>query len=157
MATKKAELDALETTLVNKKAAHGKATKGEADAQMLRDETQALLKAAETFLAETKKNCATKADEWAMRTRLRTEELSGIMKATQILESGSVTFEESATTFFQLSKGVRVGKAISKLRSLASRTKSLRLASLGVKMRLAAESMNGAGNAAFKQVLHAID
>jgi chromosome segregation ATPase len=54
-------------------------------------------------------------------------------------------------------QGVKVSKALQKVRSLATHTKSLRLASLGVKIRLAAEAMSGSGNAAFKQVLGAID
>jgi len=45
-----------------------------------------------------------KASEWAERSRLRTEELTGIAKAIQILSSpeASSTFQSSGTTFVQV-------------------------------------------------------
>merc|ERR550514_2660227 len=58
-----------------------------------------------TLIEKTKESCKAKADEWAERSRLRTEELAGIGQAIDILTSDEATaiFKRSDTTFVQLS------------------------------------------------------
>merc|ERR1719321_754971 len=85
MATKKAEQATLEATL--EKQSHDEAHKSKAlsDAKTQRDDTDAQMRADQTFFEDTKAACKVKAAEWAERSRLRTEELTGIAKAIQIL------------------------------------------------------------------------
>ena len=47
----------------------------------------AQLEADEKFFEDTKQACQTKATEWSVRTRLRTEELNGMQVAIKILSS----------------------------------------------------------------------
>merc|ERR1719473_438648 len=103
IATKQEELAALKTTLANKTATLGEKTKDLADSKTLRADTEAQLKEDEAFFADTKEACSAKADEWAERTRLRTEELGGIAQALKTLDSDEARkiFESSATTFVQ--------------------------------------------------------
>merc|ERR1719379_714535 len=70
---KQSEFDALITT--------------KTDDQKKREETEDELKAAEEFLETTTEACKAKADEWAERSRLRTEELAGMNQAIDILTS----------------------------------------------------------------------
>jgi len=116
MATKKAEQATLESTL--EKQSHDEAHKSKAlsDAKTQRDDTDAQMRADETFFEDTKAACKVKAKEWAERSRLRTEELTGIAKAIQILSSdeASSTFQSSGTTFMQV-------------RSVSSKSKDYRL------------------------------
>merc|ERR1719178_395042 len=93
-ATKDSELATLKATLEKKKETLGEDTKTMTDSEVERDETQAQLKADEKFFEETKSACKAKADDWAERSRLRTEELAGINKAIEILTSN-----EAAATF----------------------------------------------------------
>merc|ERR1719197_1272449 len=76
-ATKSAELTTLQATLEKKKETLATDTKTMTDSIVERDETQAQLADDEAFFEETKKACKAKADEWAERSRLRTEELAG--------------------------------------------------------------------------------
>merc|ERR1719321_1821659 len=103
MATKKAEQATLETTL--EKQSHDEAHKSKAlsDAKTNRDDTDAQMRADEKFFEETKDGCKVKAGEWAERSRLRTEELTGIQKGIEILTSpeARATFSSSSTTFLQ--------------------------------------------------------
>merc|ERR1719502_31575 len=71
-----------------------KDTKTMTDSVVERDETQAQLGSDEKFFEETKKSCKQQADEWAERSRLRNEELAGIVKAIEILTS-----DEAQATF----------------------------------------------------------
>jgi chromosome segregation ATPase len=104
MATKKAEQATLQATL--EKQSHDEAHKSKSlsDAKTQRDDTDAQMRADEIFFEDTKDACKVKASEWAERCRLRTEELTGISKAIQILSSSdaSQTFHSSGTTFVQL-------------------------------------------------------
>merc|ERR1712000_512671 len=87
MATKKQEQETLEATLEKQERDSAKKTKELSDSKITRDDTEAQLKADEVFFEDTKAGCKTKAGEWAERSRLRTEELTGIQKAIEILSS----------------------------------------------------------------------
>merc|ERR1719321_344491 len=71
-----------------------------------REETEDELKATEEFLETTTEACKAKADEWAERSRLRTEELAGMNEAIDILTSdeASATFATATAGFVQLSE-----------------------------------------------------
>merc|ERR1719160_278368 len=89
----------------------------------------------------------TKADEWAERSRARTEELSGISKALEILSSDAAKEQFSKAikpgmekTFLQTDQKIHAvkkpqQKAFEALTSRAKKVKSLRLASLAAKVQ----------------------
>merc|ERR1719172_111924 len=78
-----------------------------------REETQDELKATEEFLETTTEACKAKADEWAERSRLRTEELAGMNEAIDILtaDEASATFATATAGFVQLSEERKLQKA----------------------------------------------
>merc|ERR1719313_2935037 len=81
MTTKSDDLKKLEKALADKELNEGNDAKQLATDQKEREETQDELKAAEEFLATTTDACKSKANEWAERTRLCTEELAGMNQA----------------------------------------------------------------------------
>jgi len=74
-----------------------------ADLDMTRDETQASLIADERFFVDTRDACKARADTWAERIRMRTEEKSGISKAIGILDSDDAkeTFGRATSLFLE--------------------------------------------------------
>merc|ERR1719337_502960 len=103
-ATKTKDLGLLQATLVKKNKENGDETKDLAEDEQEREETQAQLDTDEAFFETTKESCKAKADEWAERSRLRTEELAGIGQAIDILTADEATaiFKRADTTFVQL-------------------------------------------------------
>eukprot|EP00747_Dinoflagellata_sp_TGD_P155708 gnl/TRDRNA2_/TRDRNA2_177604_c2_seq33.p1 gnl/TRDRNA2_/TRDRNA2_177604_c2~~gnl/TRDRNA2_/TRDRNA2_177604_c2_seq33.p1 ORF type:complete len:703 (+),score=271.51 gnl/TRDRNA2_/TRDRNA2_177604_c2_seq33:67-2175(+) len=140
MSTKKQELETLEKTLQKQTSDEADKSKQLADSQATLDDTKEQLKADEAFFADTKQGCKDKAAEWAERTRLRTEELQGITKAIEILNSPEAqkTFQSSESTFVQLSSKTQPKNSVvrtdaySKLRTLATKYHSVSLAELAV-------------------------
>merc|ERR1719281_842893 len=104
MTTKTDDLKKLEKALADKTLNEGNDAKQLATDQKEREETQDELKAAEEFLATTTDACKSKANEWAERSRLRTEELAGMNQAIDILtsESSKSTFTTAHMGFVQL-------------------------------------------------------
>merc|ERR1711871_1009031 len=136
-ATKDSELATLKATLEKKKETLGEDTKTTTDSEVERDETQAQLKADEKFFEETKSACKAKADEWAERSRLRTEELAGVNKAIEILTSdeAAATFGRATSMLLQTEKRASMkssGKhaAFQAVKSLAHKHHSLRMAAM---------------------------
>merc|ERR1719375_2359744 len=99
-----------------------------------------------TLFDSTKKACTSKAAEWNERVRARTEELSGVTKALEILTS-----DENRALF---SKAIKPGmetlflqtdsesqdpqrRAYNSLKVHATKAKSLRLAALAARVRMA--------------------
>jgi len=78
MATKRQEKATLEATLQQQETDQATKTKKLKESQVLKDDTVDQLNADEAFFADTKEACAAKANEWSVRTRLRTEELNGM-------------------------------------------------------------------------------
>merc|ERR1719146_99221 len=105
MATKRQELATLEATLQKQETDKAAKTKKLSESEVLLDDTTAQMKADEDFFEDTKQACQTKATEWSVRTRLRTEELNGMQVAIKILSSPDAkkTFGASTSTFVQLS------------------------------------------------------
>merc|ERR1719379_209929 len=99
--TKTADLKQLEKALTDKTMNEGDDAKQLATDQKEREETEEELKATEEFLETTTDACKAKADEWAERTRLRTEELAGMNQAIDILTSDTAkgTFATAVDTF----------------------------------------------------------
>merc|ERR1719379_276863 len=102
--TKTADLKQLEKALTDKTMNEGDDAKQLATDQKEREETEDELKATEEFLETTIDACKAKADEWAERSRLRTEELAGMNQAIDILTSDDAkgTFATAVDTFVQL-------------------------------------------------------
>merc|ERR1719235_2752798 len=105
MSTKSQELATLKSTLENKQTSLGETSKNLADSQEEKAATQAQLDDDEAFFEDTKEACKSKADDWAERSRLRTEELAGINKAVEILTSdeAQATFGRATSMFLQSS------------------------------------------------------
>jgi len=140
VATKKAELATLEATLERTELSAAEATKTLADSKGSLDDTKETLATDETFFADSKESCKTKAGQWAERTRLRTEELAGMGQAISILSStdAQATFKSATTTFLQLSSVVESddrSKAYMRVKGLATTYKSLTLAKIAVAIK----------------------
>jgi len=142
METKEAELKTLEATLQQTEGDEASKTKQHADDKELLDDTKKQLEIDEEFFQQTKTSCKTKAEEWAERTRLRSEELSGIAKAIEILgdPENNKVFENATSTFVQLGSQRNRGsdarrEAYQKIASVATRVQSLRLARLAVEVK----------------------
>merc|ERR1719482_32247 len=158
MATKKESLETLQTTLTSKKETLGEDTKTLANAKLESDETANQLREDEAFFIEARDNCRTKADEWAERTRLRTEESAGVQKAIAILEGGADTIASAQSMMLQMrqKRAMRQSgddqrhKALSVLRRLVSEHHSIRLASV-------ASMVQTSSKAEFPLVMEAID
>jgi hypothetical protein len=103
--TNKADLALLKKNRNTKELGEGNDVKDLATEQKKREETQKQLDADEAFFETTKESCKAKADEWAERSRLRTEELAGMNQAIDILTSddASSTFATADSTFIQMS------------------------------------------------------
>merc|ERR1719181_2344545 len=145
IATKKEELATLQATLESQETDQAAKTKKLKESQVLKDDTTDQLNADEAFFADTKDACKSKASEWSIRTRLRTEELAGMDEAVKILSSGDAkkTFEKSATTFLQLASIKKhradssgASKAYNQLKKLATQFKSVRLARIAATVQL---------------------
>merc|ERR1719281_1327224 len=102
--TKTDELKKLEKALTDKTMNEGNDVKQLATDQKEREETEEELASTEEFLETTIDACKAKADEWAERSRLRTEELAGMNEAIDILTSDSAkgTFTTAHMGFVQL-------------------------------------------------------
>merc|ERR1719236_126790 len=154
-ATKTAELTTLKATLEKKKETLATDTKTMTDSIVERDETQAQLADDEAFFEETKDACKAKADEWAERSRLRTEELAGVNKAIEILTSdeASATFGRATSMLLQTSqRTTHPGRdaAFSTLKALAGKHHSLRMAALAALVQTSTEGH-------FDQVIVSVD
>merc|ERR1719389_357704 len=98
------DLKQLEKALTDKTMNEGDDAKQLATDTKEREETEDELKATEEFLEPTIDAGKAKADEWAERSRLRTEELAGMNQAIDILTSDDAkgTFATAVDTFVQL-------------------------------------------------------
>jgi len=153
MATKSQELATLKSTLENKQTSLGETSKTLADSEEEKAATQKQLDDDEAFFETTKDACKSKADAWAERSRLRTEELAGINKAVEILTSdeASATFGRATSMFLQTSADAEApkNKAYTALKAVARKYHSLRLAALAATVKTTA---TGHFNAVIKTV-----
>lgn len=146
IATLKEELKNLEATLMEKEAKKAEAEQILADASQELDDTTAQLKADIEFFDVTKAGCVRKAEEWSERDQGYTSELKGIEKALEILTSDDAkelfgkAIKPGKETFMQLSvtgdASAPRNKAYAALKDAATKSKSLRLASLASAVRM---------------------
>merc|ERR1719217_571179 len=139
METKRADLALLQKTLTKKTAEQGDDAKQLSDDEAERKETQKQLDTDEAFLDTTTESCKKKADEWAERSRLRSEELAGINQAIDILSSpeAKATFATADTTFIQTASKQTDSErteAYNILKRYAKKTDNVRLAMLASKV-----------------------
>merc|ERR1719498_2157471 len=131
------------------------------DSAVERDETQAQLGSDEKFFEETKKSCKQQADEWAERSRLRNEELAGIVKAIEILTSdedqatfgraNSMLLQHAQRGSLKLQARERAQKALAGLKKIAKKEHSLRLAAVSASL------VQLASKGAMEPVINAVD
>jgi hypothetical protein len=133
MDSKKKDLDLLSSSLTSKSSSSADDGKSLADSQLAREEAEEQLKADEEFFTSLKQGCKDQANQWAQRSRVRTDELSAINQAMDILSSDSATatFNASASTFVQVaeSRSPRA-KVYNELKKAATKSRSMRLAAL---------------------------
>jgi len=146
METKKLEEKTLKATLGKQESTSADKTKDLADSRTKLEDTKDQLAADEEFFAKTKTSCKDKASAWAERTRLRTEELHGIAKAIEILDSDEAkeTFKGATTTFLQVAaepkkaaaQERKAAVAFSKLRTLYQKFGGLSLAEVAAQAKM---------------------
>uniref|UniRef100_A0A7S4QJE2 Uncharacterized protein n=1 Tax=Alexandrium monilatum TaxID=311494 RepID=A0A7S4QJE2_9DINO len=141
MATKRSELQTLQLTLDKQNLDKADKTKSLADQQQLKDDAEAQLAADEEFFVDTKAACKLKATEWSERSRLRTEELTGIRQAVAILSSPEAQqiFANATAppaSFVEVSSSGRSrASAYERLLALARRHPDLGLEQLAARVR----------------------
>merc|ERR1719235_2835321 len=146
MAVKNKEMHTLTETRRVKEEDKAVAETDLATASQALDDTTEAMNADTTLFDSTKKACTSKAAEWNERVRARTEELSGVTKALEILTS-----DENRALF---SKAIKPGmetmflqtdsesqdpqrRAYNSLKAHATKAKSIRLAALAARVRVA--------------------
>merc|ERR1719387_2907721 len=144
MAVKAKEMATCTATRTKKEGEKAAAEKELADAQQDLDDTQKQMKAYTELFDTTKKICTSKAAEWNERVRARTEELSGINKALEILTSDDARalFNKAIkpgkeTSFLQINsmESSPRFRAYETLKQHATQAKSLRLAAVAATVK----------------------
>jgi hypothetical protein len=147
MSAQAKEMKTLSDTKTKKEGEKADAEKVQADTEQELDDTKTQLEASIALFDNTKKICTSKAAEWNERVRARTEELSGINKALEILTSDDAkalfnkAIKPGKETFLQISSVQGVSKpevrnkVYSVLKNAATASKSLRLASIAATVR----------------------
>jgi hypothetical protein len=142
MATKKEERETLTATLQKQETDQAAKSKKLSESMVTRDDTADQLAADEKFSDTTKEGCQTKATQWSVRVRMRTEELNGMQLAIKILSGGAKTFESSTSTFVQLAAVTKHSerssdraKAYNQLKALATQFLSRNVAKIAVEVK----------------------
>jgi len=135
MVTKRREHSDMKGSLRTETKASAERSRAVALSKATLDDTKDALDADEHFFTSSKEHCQAKANSWAQRTRLRSQELSGISKAIGILNSDEAkkTFS-SATKFLQVSAVVHHPReeAYSRLKSVAAKFQDIKLAQIAI-------------------------
>jgi chromosome segregation ATPase len=164
IATKQKEMIEMQESVKKKTAQKAEAEVMLAEATQAYDDTEAELNHDIEFFDVTKEACGATADEWSDRKALREQEIEGVKKAIEILDTDDARqlFDdaiqeghqggEKAASFIQVSSdvGAPARMAFGALKAKAASTKSLRLARVAVKVIQAK-----AGH--FDEVIKAID
>jgi len=141
MSTKRSEHATLTATLERQTLDEAEKSQTESESQQLRDDTIAQLKADEQFFADAKNGCKVKAGDWATRTRLRTEELNGMIQAISILSApdAQAIFANSSATFLQVGSVDHENKArdaaFERLKAIARKAGSESLAEIAADLK----------------------
>eukprot|EP00933_Yihiella_yeosuensis_P022242 TRINITY_DN174_c0_g1_i1.p1 TRINITY_DN174_c0_g1~~TRINITY_DN174_c0_g1_i1.p1 ORF type:complete len:705 (-),score=224.58 TRINITY_DN174_c0_g1_i1:55-1863(-) len=136
------ELVQMKSTLAEQMATNGDSIKALADAKMLRQETEIELEADEKLLTETEDSCELKKHQFEARTLLRNEELAGITKAIEILDSPEARAKFASSGAVSLVEKIAGSKhdqnrekAYNAVKALASQYKNVALAQLANHIR----------------------
>jgi len=121
-----------------------------ADTTKAYDDTEKQMEADTEFFDQTKAACKSKHEEWTLRSKLRAEELDGIDKALEILtgddaralfdksiKPGVESFLQVASTpsLLQNSATAAAAKAYNAVKAQVTKSHSIRLAALAVRIR----------------------
>ncbi|CAK0847848.1 unnamed protein product [Prorocentrum cordatum] len=163
IATKQKEMVDMQASVKEKSAQKAEAEVMLAEATQAYDDTEAQLNHDVEFFDATKQACTTTAGDWSDRRALREEELAGVKKAIELLDSDDARtlFDTAiqdghqgghAASFVQISSdvGSPARLAFGALRAKAASAGSLRLARVAVRVAQAK-----AGH--FDEVIKAID
>merc|ERR1719247_2475951 len=160
IATKLTEMNEMKATKAKKEGEKAEAETNLAQTQQTYDDTTAQMEADIAFFDATVKACKDKSAEWTERKAMREEELEGIDKALEILNSDEdrELFAKAIkpgmeTSFLQISSDESTSatsNAYKALKKAATESHSMRLASLAASVRMAK-----AGH--FDGVMEAID
>merc|ERR1719379_1849277 len=165
MAEKEKKNQVLKNMVTEKSAEKAEKSKMLAENEQLLEATQGQLKEDEEFFAAATESCKSKSAAWDERSRLRTEELSGIAKALEILTSDEAkatfksatetrpvdTFGSDGVTFVQVAEEQDPAKKAYKvLQKVIGTSKNIQLARLAVAVKASAKGH-------FDEVIEAID
>merc|ERR1719482_2281561 len=87
MSAKNGQLDTAKSALLDKSAETGARATALSDSKEEKEDKEGQNDRDEGFVSSTKAACETKADEWAVRTKLRNEEIIAISEAIQVIHS----------------------------------------------------------------------
>jgi len=145
MGVKANEMSTMANEKMKKEEQKAAAEKEQAETTEEYDDTTKQMKEDTAFFDEAKKSCNAKADEWSERVRARTEELSGIEKAIEILTADDAKalfnkaikpgMEMSFLQVDQVSGDSPRTRAYKLLKAGATATGSLRLMSIAAAMK----------------------
>jgi hypothetical protein len=154
------QMEAIDMNTIKARSADEKAEAESdlADATATYDTTTDQMKSDIKFFDETRDACDNKHKEWTLREKMREQELAGVEKAMEFLSSDEARdlFAKSiqpGVGFLQIKEDdsqAATFKAYGMLKAMATKSKSLRLASLAVRVRT-----TKAGH--FDKVIKAID
>jgi chromosome segregation ATPase len=135
MESKKEELETMEDTLETQTMDEAEKTKAVAESKEIIDRAKEQLEADSKAFTEAKKVCEEKALEFNKRAHLRTQELTGIEKAIEILTDPDAAEKLKAAqdNFLQwssISSHRSSAKAYTVLRKVAAKSKNLRIGRL---------------------------
>jgi len=139
METKANELQTLQATLEAQETDEAHKDMKLSESISTRDDSKKQVSADEEFFEDTKKSCNRKANQWAVRSRMRAEELVSIQTAIGILGDSKAmeVFNSSSSSFLQISssnKGRRV-KTYKKLKRLSAKYGGLALAQVAAQFK----------------------
>eukprot|EP00746_Dinoflagellata_sp_MGD_P163538 gnl/MRDRNA2_/MRDRNA2_91633_c0_seq1.p1 gnl/MRDRNA2_/MRDRNA2_91633_c0~~gnl/MRDRNA2_/MRDRNA2_91633_c0_seq1.p1 ORF type:complete len:525 (+),score=197.58 gnl/MRDRNA2_/MRDRNA2_91633_c0_seq1:1-1575(+) len=142
---KTSEIAATEASLDEKKTLEGEASFTKAKADQDTEDTQNILNADTTYLAELKKTCATADADFEMRRKTRIEETTAVTKALEFLQSDEAqdlfhkTFSGASFVQKQSASKLRAARAAGASEVLVKAAHTLnrpKLAALAVKVRI---------------------
>jgi len=146
MSTKAGELETLQSSLATKTTNLGDDTKELSESTIERDETTTQLEDDTAFFEKAKQTCRTQANNWAIRSKLRSEELAGIEKAHGILTSdeASETFGRATSMLLQSiqkhsAKSPKKDAAYMALKNVARKHHSLRMGAMATMIQTSTE------------------
>lgn len=141
MASMGSQIKQLSDQVIQETTSNGAAVKDLMDAKQLRQETEVEMQATQKLKDDTSLGCRKKAEDFAVRTRLREEELIGINQALAVLtsaEANKTLAEAAAVNFLQIDSTVahyeNRDRAFAALKKVAAKYKSTKLAQLAVRV-----------------------